>query len=183
MAIEHLINLVPAPESPVGVGSITLWNELESQSGLRFPKDYMDYIDRYGSGGWCDELTIHSPFFALSTLLKEHESQREHYLRMHASSPFENPVSFFPERDGLLYLGGDCDGNRLFWHCSGPADEWPLILCVRGYYALEQFSMPLTEWLVRWLTGGLRSNLLRPISACDSGPGFSPSRSPRAVAK
>ncbi|MBC7818242.1 MAG: hypothetical protein IAG10_15255 [Planctomycetaceae bacterium] len=182
MAIEHLLNLVSPPESPVGLGSAALWNELESQTGLCFPKDYMDYIDHYGSGGWCDELGIESPFFDSHALLQQHEQHREHYLRMQSASCLTRmPFPLFPEHNGLLLLGGDCDANSLYWYCCGPADVWPLILYDREFWHFEKFEMPLTDWLVLWLTGILRSELFIPVSMCAAGPIFRPSRIPRAT--
>ena len=179
MSIRHLIQIEPPPATPVGIGGPHLWQQLTLQNGLSLPRDYMSYIDNYGSGGWYDEVGIYSPFFAPRGLLEEHEQMREHYTEIQARVPTRLPFPLFSAQDGLLLLGGDCDGNYLYWLCRGSPEEWPLLLYAPGYYELEQFDIPLTEWLIRWLTGELRSKLMRSVGDCQpDAPKFRPSRTP-----
>ena len=61
--LRQLFALVPAPEQPVATDSEHIdWESVEGQLGTRLPEDYKAIIDRYGSGDFCDVLTLLNPF-------------------------------------------------------------------------------------------------------------------------
>lgn len=154
---ERLLGLAPPPTAPVDAGSPERWGEIEHAVGTGLPDDYKRFINAYGSGEFCDLLWLLNPFSTGEgmNLLHRLGPISDHY-RMGRDKYFPErcPYPIFPEPGGLLPLGGDTNGNNIFWITTGPPDRWSVVLYDwRGGYDSERHEMPLVEFLVGWLSG------------------------------
>jgi hypothetical protein len=154
---EHLLELAPPPTSPVDAGSPDRWGEVEQALGTALPGDYKRLINTNGSGEFCDLLYLLNPFSTVKSMNLLHQvgPMLEHYRRGRDKYfPERCPFPIFPEPGGLLPLGGDTNGDNLFWVTTGPPDDWSLVFYDwRGGYDFERHPMPVAEFLVLWLSG------------------------------
>ena len=156
---DRLLELAPPPPAPVDTGSPDRWGEIERALGTDLPGDYKRFINTYGSGEFCDLLWLLNPFSTAEGMNLLHQvGPISDVYREGRDEPFPEwcPYPLFPEPGGLLPLGGDTNGDNVFWITTGPPAEWPLILYNwRGGYISERHDMPLAEFLVGWLSGAI----------------------------
>lgn len=158
MSISELQAVIPPPSNPRNTGTPEKWALAEATLGTTLPKDYKEFISTYGAGGFCEWLGIISPFLdETSNLIEENRFLRKAFVELDGTF-YEHP--FFPAAGGLLKVGGDENGNFLFWGTSGSPDEWHVAYGSNDGLEFERFELTLTEFLTEWL-----SDRLHPL--CD----------------
>jgi hypothetical protein len=175
--ISELHRLAPPPAAPVGVGSHEQWEEVSRKWNIRFPTDYIEFCNTYGAGAFFDEFGIRNPFES-SDPLEEHSSLRDSYLDFKRSWPQELPFSYWPEPSGILYCGGDCNANTVYWKTQTDPEKWTVVVFSRIWIESEQYSGNLVQFLCDWLSGTLNSKILIPAAHWrKTKPPFVPRRS------
>jgi hypothetical protein len=170
--IEDLLAILPLPSQPVGTCLPAEWCDLEKRLGITFPSDYKQFISQYGAGAFFDFLGINSPFTTNSNLLKGHEFLRG----LHEAGQIDEP-KLFPDAGGLLLLGGDENGNMLFWRTRNGPDAWTIVYTSEEFLDFEEFDMSLTSFLAGWISGRIRPKLIEDLKVLQrSAPVFSPYR-------
>ena len=162
--VDELINLAPPPEWRIDAGSPGAWDDVERALGTALPDDYKLITNVYGSGNFNDLFYLYNPFDsgAESGHLVNQAFRRDcfglsvlnYYDEIKAIDSELCPFPTFPERGGLLPLGGDSNGGHAFWLTEGMPEAWPLIL-FPDWTEIERHDMPLVDFLVLWLSGAL----------------------------
>lgn len=175
MSLELLKKLAPPPARPVAAGAPHLWGAVENELGTPLPRDYKEFIETYGAGGFYDFLEVSSPFSKRSSgLVAWFKSMGATYRNDYA------PI--FPEPEGLLPMGGDENGDTLFWRTRGAPEDWTVVFAEEAFLEVDEFPTNVTGFLAGWLSGEIKPILTydlaingvkifdRPI------PPFSPSK-------
>ncbi len=162
--VDDLIDLAPPPEWRIDAGSPNEWDGVERALSTALPDDFKLITNVYGSGNFNNLFYVFNPFdsngesgnlvnqalrrdcFGLSVL--------EFYEEIKAIDYTLCPFSTYPERGGLLPLGGDLNGGYAFWLMEGMPQDWPLIF-YPDWSEIERHDMPLVDFLVLWLSGAL----------------------------
>ena len=148
--LEELVALIPPPAG-IKPHTESEWAEQEAKLGTTLPPDYKALIDRYGSGTFCSLLHIHSPF-ETSTFFAAMESWlcQIYETAVDFSSNRLDGLVLFPEPDGVLYFAPDEVGGFLLWKTGAASEEWTLIIADARLSTREEFSMTLTEFILRF---------------------------------
>lgn len=157
MDIQDLMELIAPPRVPFACGDPTQWNEFAEQYRLHLPADYRTLIAHYGTGGFLNFLGINSPFASRSALMAYHKREAAYYRDMQHVFPI------YPEDSGLLCVGADENGDKLFWLMQGTPDKWPVVFFSSDFDAYELYDHNLTTFLVRWLRGAIEPNFIAPL--------------------
>lgn len=168
MTIDDLIRLVPPPSKPLHAEPPVKWEIGKRGSGPDLPANWIQYAATYGSGSFMPRsmhantpspgddvfgvFSVYNPFspvfrarvdcgcntFREAKLLKGKEVV---------------PYPIFPDEGGLLPLGEDNSGTRLFWLTNDEPDKWPIILWW-GWFPEDhhEVRMTLTDFLVKLLS-------------------------------
>jgi hypothetical protein len=153
MGIAGLIELAPPPESPLWAGRPEDWPALEAKLGTGLPDDYKQYVAAYGAGGFHGFLEIITPFSPKYDLLTKQQRTRTY---LEAQDVF--PV--FPNPGGLLYVGGDDNGNSLCWLTKGGPNCWPIVYCTEDFIEMNVFGMTLSDFLSGWIAQQIHPTFL-----------------------
>lgn len=157
MGIAALVTLAPPPESPIWAGRPQDWPAAEARLGVSLPADYKEFVTVYGAGGFYDFLGIATPFSPKYDLASKHDRSRESF---QTQSFF--PV--FPDRGGLLCMGGDDNGDSLCWLIKGPPNQWPIVYCTEDFIEINIFRMTLVDFLAGWVGQRLHPTFLSGLN-------------------
>jgi hypothetical protein len=80
------------------------------------------------------------------------------------------PFDFHPTNPGLLPIGGDENGNGIFWLTEGKPTAWPCIVGEARGKRWERFDLSLTTFLAK---------ILKKQIECRIWPGSFPGRKDR----
>ncbi|MEU1881173.1 SMI1/KNR4 family protein [Streptosporangium sp. NPDC020072] len=154
-ALDRLIALVPPPAEPVfGTGS---WEELTADTGVRFPADYMAFIERYGRCEFARWMAIYDPREPSKEGEWDLALWGEEYRDLRDDSPEDYPLAMWPEPGGFVAWGSTIDGETFGWLTVGEPEEWPVLVLYRLDLELGPVYESMTEFLLGWASG-LRYN-------------------------
>jgi hypothetical protein len=163
MSIRELHKLVPPPEKPFEVETITLWRKAEAMIGLKLPRDYRDFVFSYGSGLFAGFYRVYNPFAASewTSLISQVQMVCKNDRSSQQSFPDRFPYPYYPEPGGLLPWGNDENGNDYFWLTKGPPTKWQVAQNEgreRGFkiqpFSMTGFLVAVLERKVKALAGG-----------------------------
>lgn len=152
MSVAELALVVPPPDHPVEVGSDADWHRSEVSFGVSFPPDLHELCVHYGSGYFAN-IEIYNPFSASYTIVIEEVLALFRHLSQELGAA-EVPFPLYPNRPGLLPVGGDNNGGVLFWLVDDAASTWPLVLWLKGGI-WERLDLSLTTFLTRMAQKGI----------------------------
>ncbi len=143
--LRRLVELIQPPQFPIATGSPEAWTHMEHEHGIVIPDDYKEYIGVYGAGAFYGFFEVLSPFSNRNGLFSEHARYRELY------RPLVKEYALFPDRGGLLAVGGNDNGDVLFWLTEGNPEQWPLVFT--DFWDFERFDKGLCDFLAEWFSG------------------------------
>jgi hypothetical protein len=154
---SELRRLLPAPHSPIDTDESFLARNTRAL-GIRFPKDFIAYGKRYGSGtisvkaySW----EIYSPFRPSYPKFVKHFFARQDAYRK-ACETTDLSLGLFPEPGGLLPFGHR-DDVYFTWKTEGESDHWTVtVLWVYNQGGFQAFDMGFSQFLVQLLTRRIR---------------------------
>ena len=161
MSIKQLIDILEPPVSPVESKANNDWGSITSRFNMPLPTDYMQFIDKYGSGeigGW---LTVFNPFSKnqniclidqLLYLLSGLRILKEKYPEI---CPY--PLMFEPA--GILPWGISIDGDIYCWQTAGASGKWKVIIIGR-HSEPEEVDLTFSSFLSKAILGELESNTI-----------------------
>lgn len=154
MFLKKLIELIPAPDHPVGIGDFSIIYE---KLGIQLPKDYYDFISAYGAGMFGNSLEVYSPFIEneyvnlfdrIEALRDSYETMKKIWNDMNMNDVFPNgagyPFGFYPDKEGLLPWG--CiEGCGIYFYWKTGKPKWEIVAYNDDDYQIYQMSM--TEFI------------------------------------
>ena len=163
--IADLLDVLPPPEAAREAGAnLREWNKVFAAVATRLPEDYVQFINRYGTGSVCGFFWVYNPFSANEHLnllscwtgtLAAMASLRADPEQGHAMVPF--PLYFEP--GGLFPWGRTINGEDLFWKTTGDPDRWTVVVIGRSC-GVEPFEFSMSQFLAGVLRGSLRPAFL-----------------------
>ncbi len=135
------------------------WQEVEQYVGSALPADFKAFLDAYGSGAICDELTVFHPRGSSPLLERMRATHRVFAERresaLGAGDTEDIPYPFHPEPGGLISWGCDPSGDEHFFlPCDPDPDRWKVVTMVHEV-GCETFDGPFAAFaldFVRQLT-------------------------------
>lgn len=180
--MNELLILSPPPEHPVATGTSEEWRQLEHELNIRFPENYILFINTYGNGRFNDFFGFPSPFYHSDrgSSFEKFVQQRTEGVRFAQQNMPNHAATFrvFPTEGGLFPIGYTDNGGTIFWLTEGLSSSWPLV-CMRSGYTrdFEKFDLSLTLFIENWLEGRLEVRSLTPADFFPlRSPVFCPSR-------
>jgi hypothetical protein len=178
MIFDELTAVLARPAHPVDIPTSDRWGAVIGALGFALPVDYMQFIERYGSGCINDLIRVFNPFCAaegtnlLHQLMRTLASLREFKEEYPADLPF--PLLYEP--GGLMPWGSTIDGDILCWRTPGAATgQWPVVVVWRSMECTEH-AMPMSRFLARALQGTLEDSRF-PEDFAVQAPIFAPAMS------
>ena len=149
---SELNSMLGAPERPPEETNDAVLRENESELGLTFPNDFVEFARRYGTGEFCTEVyrfSVGSPFFRGWRQGCESWYKNNHYIRGTKTTPAQPRM--FPEPGGLLPFGST-DDFYFCWKTAGNPEDWPVVV-VWDYKptGIQEFPMGFAEFWVKFL--------------------------------
>ena len=145
MAIEELVTFIPPPDEPRDADGD--WSAAEVALAVRFPSDFRQMIQRYGTGEFYAGLLILNPLnpWCQRQIAKELKNYRV------IREAMELSLRLHPESPGLFPWGHDSNGNGFFWLTEGAPEQWPVVQV--GHNEEEnphRADVDITTFLVRY---------------------------------
>ncbi|MBA4191662.1 MAG: hypothetical protein C0467_27090 [Planctomycetaceae bacterium] len=162
MAIPDIVQVVPPPDAPVATGTSLGWAEVELRIGTRFPGDFINLINQYGSG-WFElgdilGLTIWSPFDIYYWTMNE-TTCRLFGFPYGRDTVHGGPARPHPLGPSLIPIGKNNDGTYIFYFALGNPEDWQIQTIHFKNRYFQQFDMSITSFLAETLAGRLPSVL------------------------
>jgi hypothetical protein len=172
------MTLVPPPPRPVNATLSQEWESVTRSIGWPFPTDYRQFIEAYGSGAFLDYLEVLSPFSVRGNLLAFNDTQLARYAAHIADFPETCRFPVFPFQGGLFAIGGDENGNGLFWLTAKNPDDSTIAYFSHDFSRVYQYDLTLTEFLTAWLTHSIDVPLVSEQIVIGHSPSvfFAPSK-------
>ena len=127
-ALDELVELLGRP--PYRPAREQDWVEVERYVGSALPGDFKAFLDRYGSGALCGELTVFHPRGS-SPLLTRMREIHEFFGQAREDYPQDHPYPFHPEPGGLISWGYDPSGDEHFFlPCDPDPGHWTIVTMV-----------------------------------------------------
>ena len=174
-----LLQESPPPSLPVNPGTPAGWNFVENEIGCQLPDDYKWLINTYGSGDFCDLLTVLNPFPPPGWMCLLSRSARSwSNIGMVDHSIAHTPAS---RRKAGYSPYAESSGGYLFWLTRGQPDEWQLAFF--DYDDNEHYPVGLVQFLAQWISGRMPESFFGTGNSPDiirRDPVFCPSGQVRA---
>jgi hypothetical protein len=162
MSIQELLAVIPPPETPLEVGDMKRWAEIERRLGIVFPSDYYELVSRYGSGYFpgASDLHFYNPFSESYTGKIEIDFLGlQTTIRDLADSNEESEYEAYPHSPGLFPFGGNSNGYTFFWLVDkdDPPDKWRIVTSthegwfVDWHHKLQRTTLTITTFLAMHL--------------------------------
>jgi len=164
MDLKDLAALITPPAAPFATGSDLEWEKFQTNNAIELPMDYRELISKYGAGDYLNFLGVLSPFAPKAGLLASHASESQFYRALQKVFPV------YPDDQGLLCVGADENGDKLFWLTGGVPDSWPVVFFSNDFIEFERYDHNLTTFLVRWLRGDIEPPFVAPLRLLKNRP-------------
>ncbi|HEX4611865.1 MAG TPA: SMI1/KNR4 family protein [Urbifossiella sp.] len=188
MPIKQLLPLIAPPLAPLDNEGV--WRASELVVGAKYPADFRALIEQYGSGAFFQGyLTVYNPL-TIGGLAWIKDVERVFRPKRERLYPLPLPVH--PDTPGLLFWGGDDNGNHYAWLTKGKPDKWPVVFLGHGSeshpielrtditgflagYAMDQFEQlvqpgnPVTEEMRVFTPGRNQGEVARALFQARKG--------------
>lgn len=158
MSMDYIIELkklLKKPNKVYSIGSEKEWSQIQKKLGIFFPKDYIAFINYYGTGGMGDFLWFLTPFEEDENV--NYKKRSSIMLDAYQESKIKFPEYYFyklyPEKNGLLPFGYTDNGDELYWLTKGNAEQWHIVIYESRSPEFYYYSMGLAEFLCKMIKG------------------------------
>ncbi len=162
MVIDELIKVLPPPDSPSEGGTGLDWGAVTARLGEPLPTDYMQFIEKYGSGTINGLIRVLNPFSSADHInfWTQMQALLAAFRALRAEDEDDCPYPLMYEPGGLLPWGVSLDGDVYFWETTGLSGKWTVVVSCRDSGDFEEFAMPMTRFLARAIKGEIESGSL-----------------------
>lgn len=139
------------------------WLDVQRQHNVKFPSDYMGFIDLYGTGAIDNFLWIFSPWTENDNLnfFVNMKKSMCAYRYLHEESSKDYPFVLYPAANGLLPFGATDNGDELYWQNSDDnPDFWKLIIYESRSTVYYEYNLTFTDFLAGLLEGSISCEIL-----------------------
>ncbi|MGW3182851.1 SMI1/KNR4 family protein [Kitasatospora sp. NPDC001119] len=166
--ISGLLELMPPPE---GAGESGDWAVVESAWGLRFPRDYVEFVARYGAGEIDRSLAV----FAPDELMPPDAPQPGmRGMTEEARLLFEEegePTGEVRSAGQIVAWGASCTADTLAWLTVGDdPDAWPVLVLDRDGGAPRVFGPGMVGFLHGVVSGAVGPSPVGAVVAWGEEP-------------
>lgn len=149
--MRYLRAILRPPVEAIQVGD---WSVAEARLGTSFPGDYRVFVDTYGTGQIDDFLAIYTPFARRkgSNIFEQLAVEQERFDYITKAGNEDLPYELWPSQGGLIPVGGDDNGNVIFWRAEGTPDTWGIVVIPARSDKYEEFSTTVVDFLTGVLT-------------------------------
>ncbi|MEV7599002.1 SMI1/KNR4 family protein [Kitasatospora sp. NPDC089797] len=166
--INRLIGLMPPHE---GAGEAGDWAAVEQAWGFRFPRDYTEFITRYGQGEIDRSLAVFAPDELMPAGAPQPGmrgmTEEARWLFEEGGEPTEEVRS----AGQIVAWGGSCTADVLGWLTVGDdPDAWPVLVLSRDGGAARVFAAGMVEFLHGLVSGGISPSPVGAVVAWGERP-------------
>jgi len=152
MSLSELEAVVSPPSHPRDVADTSTWDRARALIGSEFPRDFRDFVFRYGEGVFNDPGRL--CIFTRNPLRSDFEDQFRHdcellLLMKSLNAPNDFSYEVFPRSPGLLLWASDDNGCRFCWLTEGHPDTWPVVVTPPRHCYWERFPVSMTSFLAQ----------------------------------
>ncbi|NIF19822.1 SMI1/KNR4 family protein [Pantoea sp. Cy-639] len=162
MSIQGLVRTLTPPPRPSESGVGITWPPLDS--GMQFPRDFIEFITKYGTGRIADFILIFNPFSANEEVnfFRQKELILQDFRELIDSDSDYYSCKLYPETNGLVPVGVTDNGDYIFWVSNSKAesDEWTTAIIPARSPDVEYFDSDLTTLLERVLSKSIKCDSL-----------------------
>lgn len=126
MSLLKLKEIIPGPAKPLGVSDKEELIATQEGLGVTLPRDYIEFIQSYGSGCLGDFYHVWNPFNS-KQFLKDVDDICWHERDFKRMYPESVPYEIYPNTPGFLPWGADDNGNYYGWLTKGKPNEWKVV--------------------------------------------------------
>ncbi|SOB78751.1 hypothetical protein [Streptomyces sp. 1331.2] len=150
---------------PQGIPEVP-WDDSLGLVGIRFPADYREFIETFGSGEVRGDLGVLDPLprpggvtangGMAAMVRRTAEDIGPQFRAMREESSDLCPYRIYPEAGGLLAWAGNYNGDFCFWLTEAEdPDRWPVVVWRRGRFpdAWSRYDMGMAEFLLLVIAG------------------------------
>ncbi|MFG2715262.1 SMI1/KNR4 family protein [Streptomyces goshikiensis] len=129
------------------------WKAVEIEYGVRFPKDYIDFVANFGEGSIEETLWVSIPTINADPTKRRVDRLPEEVIEFPEANEWEDPSSAQKYRlEDLLIWGETSEADVLAWITTASAPEkWPLAVFSRSAATWSVLACSMTEFLTRLL--------------------------------
>lgn len=174
-SVDVLRKILRPPESPSETPDVDGWQSVEAKLGMPLPVDYKEFITCYGTGAIDGFLWVLNPFSKNKylNLLDSGNSQLDGLRQLRDECGEKIPYAIFPEANGLFPWGITDNGDVLYWVCSGPPSNWPIVVNESRGPCWREFKLTTGEFLAKLVSRELQVDIFPDDFPSDS-PEFVP---------
>ncbi|MDE6759820.1 MAG: SMI1/KNR4 family protein, partial [Lachnospiraceae bacterium] len=124
---------------------------VQKELGISFPKDYINFIDYYGTGGIGDFLWFLTLFEEdLNVNYKKRSSvMLDAYQESKQKLPEYYSHNLYLEDNGLLPFAYTDNGDELYWLTKGKPEQWHVVIYESRSPKFYYYAMGLIEFLYK----------------------------------
>ncbi|EOU9551259.1 SMI1/KNR4 family protein [Cronobacter dublinensis] len=160
--INKLTQILPPPASPSDSGKGKTWPLIPGS--IKFPSDYVDFINTYGSGRIADFIVIFNPFSKDENVnffdQYNYISEDLGYLIESDSDYYK--YKLYPDDNGLIPVGVTDNGDYIFWVVTSKenSNQWGTAVIPSRSPDVEYFKCNLVSLIEQILDKSLKASSL-----------------------
>ena len=159
--LKDKINLIGSPMENEIVGN--KWEIFENSNTIKFPLNYKNFINYYGTGSLCELIWILNPFSNSERFntLSYLEEKKKAFLIFEKITKKKYPYSLFHEGKGILPFAFTDNGDTFYWEITSPKPkEYKILLFDSRELLIEEYSIGFSELLLQILNKSLKTSII-----------------------
>ncbi|RSM26375.1 SMI1/KNR4 family protein [Aeromonas salmonicida] len=162
MSMYVLNNILVPPSLPNESGMGEVWPSIDER--FSFPKDYIEFINVYGTGRVADFMVIFNPFSKNQNInfFEQKKIIIDDLGYLNNEDPEYFKYNLYPDINGLLPIGVTDNGDYIFWVVSDleNCNEWGTAIIASRSPDVEFFDENITSLLAGLLSTKITSGSL-----------------------
>lgn len=146
--------LFEKPDVPKHTGNEKEWVDCQQRIGIQYPIDFIWIVNNYGSGLFCDFLSIRSPFSEDYQKWLEDMKWGRQYLKLGNPDDFLEDVG--TAIGNIFPIGNTANGDEIFYYISDPdSNKWMTRFYPTRDSAYLEYRLPIAEYILSVFSGNI----------------------------
>jgi len=156
MYLEKLKTILKVPGKTYNIGNHQGWLEFEKNLDIKFPSEFVQFIETYGTGSINSFLWILTPYESNQNINIFHKAEimRESYNYMKDMFPEDFSYSIYPDEGGLLPWGYTDNGDELYFNLNNDT----IVIMEARYSEFYEYEMGMIEFLYKLFVKEIKCN-------------------------